>query len=133
VSRATTSRSSLFGRSRRLAGVLDARARRIAENESRFRDINERLEGGLRRLPDDGTPADFVCECGNASCAASVALTIAEYERARQDPLLFVVLPGHEIPDVEQVIAQTDRYFVVRKDPETAPIVERTDPRADQR
>jgi hypothetical protein len=113
--------------------VLDARARRIAENESRFREINERLEGGLRQLPDDGAPADFVCECGDVNCAATVPVTLDEYERVRQDPLLFVLVPGHEIPDVEHVLARTDAYVVVRKDPEAAPLVEETDPRADQR
>jgi hypothetical protein len=113
--------------------VLDARARRIADNESRFREINERLEGGLRQLPDDGTPADFVCECGHVSCTRTIPLTLDEYERVRQDPLLFVVLPGHEIPDVESVLTKTEHYAIVRKDPEAQPIVEATDPRADRR
>jgi hypothetical protein len=113
--------------------VLDARARRIARNESRFREINERLGGGLRQLPDDGSAVEFVCECGDVTCSASVPVTLEEYERVRQDPLLFVVLPGHEIPDVERVVGRTDSYVVVRKDPEAAPLVEETDPRAGER
>ena len=42
------------------------RERRIAENESRFREINERLEADLRKIPDDGEAAEFICECGRA-------------------------------------------------------------------
>ena len=113
--------------------MLDARARRIAQNESRFREINERLQGGLKQLPDDGAPVPFVCECGNVTCSAAITVTLEEYERARQDPLLFLLLPGHEIPDVEHVLVRSDAYVVVRKDPGAAPLVEETDPRADRR
>jgi hypothetical protein len=110
--------------------VLDARARRIADNESRFRDINERLEADLRRLPTDPEPVDFVCECGHSDCTASVPLTLDEYEGVRAESVLFALLPGHEIADAEDVVTTTERYIVVRKKPETAPIVEETDPRA---
>jgi hypothetical protein len=106
------------------------RERRIAENESRFRDINERLESDLERIPDDGETADFVCECGDAACSEPVPLLRSEYEHVRSDPLTFVVVPGHELPDVEDVLFASERYAVVRKQPPTAPLVERTDPRS---
>ena len=105
--------------------MLDARKRRIAENEARFREINDRLNEDLRSLSlGDGETVDFVCECGKAECADTVAVTLDEYGHARDDDLMFVVLPGHEIPDAEDVLARTDRYFVVRKHAESAPIVE---------
>ena len=105
--------------------MLDARKRRIAENEARFREVNERLDADLRALTlGDTEHVDFVCECGKAECADTVALTLDEFRRAREDEMLFVVLPGHEIPDAEDVLARTDRYFVVRKHAEAAPIVE---------
>ena len=109
---------------------MDARTRRIADNESRFRDINERLEKDLRRLPVDGEPVEFVCECGMLECSESVRLTIDEYEHVRSESSTFAVLPGHEIGDVEDVVARSDRYLVVRKGPESQPIVEATDPRS---
>ena len=111
----------------------DARARRIADNESRFRDINERLEADLRRIPVGDDPVDFVCECGMIECTASVRLSIDEYERVRADPLLFALLPGHEIEDAEDVVARSERFYVVRKKPETHAVVEDTDPRAGER
>jgi hypothetical protein len=104
--------------------VLDARKRRIAENEARFRAINDRLEADLRKLAPNGEVTEFVCECGKAECTDSVCLTLDEYRHARQDQMLFVVLPGHEIPDAEDVLTRTDRYVVVRKHAEAAPIVE---------
>jgi hypothetical protein len=106
------------------------RERRIAENESRFREINERLETDLRRIPDDGECTDFVCECGSASCTDPVPLLRDEYEHVRFDPLTFVVVPGHELPDVEDVLFSGERYAIVRKHAPTAPLVENTDPRS---
>ena len=108
---------------------MDARTRRIADNESRFRDINERLEADLRRLPVDGDPVDFVCECGKLECSATVPLTLDEYERVRQDSATFAVLPGHEIGDVEDVVHRSERFFVVRKHVESRPIAEGSDRR----
>jgi hypothetical protein len=110
--------------------VPDARERRIAENEVRFRAINERLEADLRRLPLGGERLDFICECGHGDCTATVSLTIEEYERVRTEPTLFAMLPGHDIPDVEDVLTVTERYTIARKKPPSHPIVEATDPRA---
>lgn len=110
--------------------MLDERRRRIAENESRFRDINERLRDSLSRLPQDGRPLQFVCECGHADCTEMACLTFEEYEQVRADPQLFAVLPGHEIEDAEDVVSRTARFVVVRKKPPTRPIVEAADPRA---
>ncbi len=106
------------------------RERRIAENESRFREINERLEADLKRIPDDGESADFVCECGSASCSDPIPLLRDEYEHVRADALTFAVVPGHEMPDVEDVLFSGERYAIVRKHALTAPLVERTDPRS---
>ncbi len=108
---------------------MDARAKRIAENESRFRDINERLRGDLSALPATDEQVAFVCECGLLECAQPVLLTLAEYEAARADALDFLVVPGHEIPDVEDVVEATERFARVRKRPASAPIARATDPR----
>ena len=108
---------------------MDPRAQRIAENEAKFRDINEQLQGGLRMLPDEGELIPFICECGITECADTVALARAEYEAVRSDSLLFAVVPGHELTDVEDVVERNERYMVVRKHPETEPIARSTDPR----
>jgi hypothetical protein len=111
--------------------VPDARSRRIADNESRFREINERLEADLRRLPSEDGPVEFVCECGHLECTASVSLTVAEYEQVRSDSTTFAMVPGHQIEDVEDVVFSTDRYQVARKKPPTRSIVADADPRTD--
>jgi len=101
----------------------DARAARIAENEVRFRDINERLRGDLEALTGEEEVLRFVCECGNASCREAIAIALGEYQGVRAHPLHFAVTPGHEIPDVETVIERHQRYFVVEKPTDVADIV----------
>ena len=110
---------------------MDERARRIAENEGRFRQINERLRDDLRALPDDPEPIGFVCECGLVDCSEPVTLTVEEYEAIRASSLDFAVVPGHQLPGVEDVVDLNDRFARVRKHPEAAPVVRASDPRRD--
>jgi hypothetical protein len=110
---------------------MDERSRRIADNESRFREINERLRSDLRSLPDDDVPVDFVCECGRVDCAQQVSLTLEDYETVRATSLDFFVVPGHEMSDVEDVVDVNERFARVRKHPEAAARVRETDPRRD--
>lgn len=103
--------------------MADARAERIAENEARFRDINERLRGDLEPLTGEAEPLRFVCECGNASCRDAIAIPVGEYRAVRAHPLHFAVAPGHEIPDLETVIERHGAYFVIEKPTEVADIL----------
>jgi hypothetical protein len=108
----------------------DERAIRLATNEARFREINERVERDLETIVDTQDELlPFVCDCGRPSCTEAIGLSVAEYESVRSDPIRFVIVPGHEIEDVEDVVERTDRYAVVRKHPETWEVAERTDPR----
>src|SRR5437763_9139340 len=91
------------------------RQERIARNEVRFRDINERLEQGLRQVPERPELLEFVCECGERSCEQHVAMTLSEYEIVRRDSRRFAVVPGHVSPDTERVLERKDRYEVVEK------------------
>jgi hypothetical protein len=105
--------------------MADARAERIAENEARFRDINERLRGDLQPVTDDSEAVRFVCECGNASCREGVPLPMSDYRAVRLNARRFAVVPGHEIPDVETVVERHDGYLVIEKPADVAHILER--------
>lgn len=108
----------------------DERALRIGLNEALFRRVNEEIES----LNDGfGKPdtMSVVCECGNGQCVEQIDIPLADYERVRADPHLFVIVPGHDISEVESVVERTDAWEVVRKDrgiPEL--VAERTDPRS---
>ena len=47
----------------------------------------------------------------------------------RGDETQFVVTPGHERPEVEDVVAEREGWVVVRKRGEAAAIAAETDPR----
>ena len=106
-----------------------SRVERIGRNEARFRDINERLEQGLRQVPDTPEVLEFVCECGDRNCEAHVQLTLAEYEAVRRDSRHFAVIPGHVARDTERVVASHARFEVVEKFGAAVPLAEASDPR----
>ena len=42
-------------------------------------------------------------------------MAVADYEKVRADPTYFVVMPGHELLDLEEVIVRTEGFLVVQK------------------
>jgi hypothetical protein len=93
--------------------VTDREAR-IAKNEAIARDINEGIEEAMVSLSPEGYTR-MLCECGLPDCERKVAISVVEYERTRSDPRRFVVVKEHVIPDVEDVVDETDRFVVVQK------------------
>lgn len=55
--------------------------------------------------------------------------TRAEYEAVRAIATHFIVLPGHEDPDVEHVALRNERFLVVEKEGRAAQEAEKSDPR----
>jgi hypothetical protein len=101
----------------------------VAENEALFRQVNERIEEVNSNLDSDGL-SDFLCECGDDDCTTPISMTLAEYEEVRSVPTYFVIAPGHETVDVEDVVRSGHRYAVVEKHAgEAARIAVETDPR----
>jgi hypothetical protein len=56
-------------------------------------------------------------------------MTFEEYEGVRSDSHTFTVVPGHEIPEAEEVVQRNERFHVVAKVERTERIVGTTDPR----
>ena len=108
---------------------MDERERRIAENETRFREVNERLESAQTRVGTGNGGIEVLCECGDRDCTEQVALALTDYETVRADPVAFVVKPGHEAPEVEHLVERKGHYNIVRKRGEAAEIANEHDPR----
>jgi hypothetical protein len=87
--------------------------RRLAQNEAIFRAIN----GQVLELEEKFGSRDggFICECADASCSENVFLRLDEYERIHADEQRFVVVPGHERPEIETVLERHPAYLVVEK------------------
>ena len=107
---------------------MDAREKRLAENEALFREVNERVSTLSDRLGPD-VPYEYLCECANADCTFRIALSSGEYEGIRADPTQFLVLPMHYTPEVETLVIESDAYWVVRKTGEAGEFVKQLDPR----
>jgi len=104
-----------------------SREARVAKNEVLFREVNERI----RELAPGGGPTEFLCECGDAGCVEPVQLSLARYEEVRRDPARFFVRPGHQLPDIEDVVEESGGFLVVMKREGTpADIAEENDPRS---
>jgi hypothetical protein len=104
---------------------IEVRRRRAARNQSLFREVNERIED----LSSPASFAGFVCECMNESCDERVRLTVHEYEHIRAGANRFLVLPGHQVPEVEETVETRDRYLVVAKLGSGEDVAESLDPR----
>src|SRR5689334_13203367 len=99
---------------------MASREERLAQNEVRFREINEMAQP--RREEIGG--GRFVCECADNSCAAWVTADPERYHEIRADQHLLLIVPGHEVPEVETVVESSEEFAVVRKPDEVGHIVE---------
>ena len=105
----------------------DARAKRMALNESLFRDVNELIKSQQGANQDERTT--FVCECIKVSCQLRLNITLEEYEWVRSHPARFFVYPGHEQPGVEAVIDdRSPRFLVIEKVDPGRQVAEQTAP-----
>jgi len=91
--------------------------RRLVENEVIFRDANQTAQQFIEQVegPHSAKKAGFYCECSNLDCRERIELTAEEYKRLHQNKRHFVVVPGHEMPQVEKVIQQETTYSLIEK------------------
>jgi hypothetical protein len=101
---------------------------RLAKNEILFRQVNERLDDMATSW---SKTTEYLCECSDTSCVEIVELTNDEYERARSRPTVFVVVPGHERPEIEKVVEANERFVLVEKLVAVEEIID-ADPRLDE-
>lgn len=96
------------------------RARRMRENEELMEELNRRMEQTLEEIreeqdDDPDAPIAFLCECSRLDCRERIHLTPSRFDRIHRDPDVFVLVPGHEIPDIERIVDQEGDYLIVRK------------------
>jgi hypothetical protein len=115
---------------------LDARRVRAAKNQSLLREVNERIEhlaaGESAAMFQEmrlGREIDLACECMDERCTQRVTMTVGEYEAIRSDSNLFFIKPGHDVPDVEEIVREHANYLVVSKIGAGAAVAEKLDPR----
>jgi hypothetical protein len=106
---------------------MSDREERLGKNEAVFREVNERI----REVTIVPAETQFLCECADASCTAPVSMTLSAYEGVRTNPRHFLIVPGHEVLEVEDVVEEHEAFTVVRKKAgDAAGIAIATDPRS---
>jgi hypothetical protein len=95
------------------------RQERLVKNEQAARAYNNRR---LRFELDDDSVDDaddvpFLCECGDETCAEAMEMTPEEFMAVHSAPNRFAVLPRHVLGEVEWVVEDGDKFWVVEKRP----------------
>ena len=96
---------------------MDRRQEQKARNEALHRQVNENLEQVNEAFAESASTFEIVCECDDLSCAEQITIETADYQELRRDPTRFAVVPGHESPEAEDVVAEKSGYLVVQKKP----------------
>src|SRR6266704_1208380 len=87
---------------------------RAAENQSLFREVNERVKDLNVRFSFVTKIGDWICECANDTCFEHLALSADE----------------HVWPDVERVTERNTRYWVVEMNDRAGELAKRANPRS---
>ena len=109
----------------------DERARRVGHNEVLYRLVNEQVESLNAAFGTITNDFAVICECGDLECQEQLSVTRSAYEQIRADPAAFILTPGHQAANVEDVVETNGDYVVVAKRPGTpARLAAATDPRS---
>jgi hypothetical protein len=101
---------------------------RAARNEALFREVNENIARLEERHGATAVEPVFLCECANADCTDHVSVESEVYSRVREQPRLFIVLPGHEDRQLERVVETHRAYLIVEKTGVAGEVAEQTQP-----
>ena len=104
----------------------DLRKERLAINEALFRNVNEGIRAGQQ---EPGATLAIRCECGMLGCNRLFEVPSGVYESVRADPRRFLLLAGHDVPEVEAIVEHHEGFDVVEKFGGTGEIADATDPR----
>lgn len=102
-------------------------AERAARNEEVFRHVNAGIAAGAKLHSASGT-LPFHCECGRASCVEAIEIAPARYEEIVRQRYCFVVIPGHEEPQIERIVKTEPDFLVVEKIGEAREQIDRDHP-----
>src|SRR6478672_10601658 len=95
-------------------------ARRLRENEDLMEGLNERMRSSVQEIrremdEDPDAPFGFFCECSALDCRERILIAPSRLREIHRDSDRFVILPGHELPEVERIVDQEGGYLIVRK------------------
>lgn len=106
----------------------ETRRRGLAQAQAIMREVNEQIH----QLEDRFGELDLrsiVCECSHVECMEPIRIGPDRYEEVRRFSTRFILVPGHEIAEVERVVESHNGYVVVENVGIGAEVAIRLDPR----
>jgi hypothetical protein len=88
---------------------------RAAQNQMLFRSVNDRIREAGEKLRDSTDDLEFACECADRACVERIRLSAQQFMAIESDVNRFIVLRGHERPDVEDTVAEREGFLIVSK------------------
>lgn len=109
------------------------RQQRAAQNQSLFREVNERVKELNESFHITAQISEWLCECANDDCFERIEMSAREYEDLRSDGSRFFVFPTeeHVWPEAENVVERCPNYWIVEKIEIAGEIAEAHYPRSD--
>jgi hypothetical protein len=87
-----------------------SREQRILQTEELFRSVNEEI---ARKHASNG--ASFLCECANPFCNVTFEMSAVDLQTLHSRPGYYAILPGHDIPELEDIVHHQNGYMIVTK------------------
>ena len=94
---------------------MSPRDERAIRNEALFREVNVHIADLEERVHVTGELLPLVCECVRTGCSVPLEVEPSTFNRVRENPLQFLVAPGHEDLGVESVVERHIGYLIVEK------------------
>jgi hypothetical protein len=89
------------------------RTLRQTHNREVFRAVNERIVEIADQFSVGAEAQAFICECSNSGCTEQIEATLAVYQQVRETPNAYLVLAGHEDPEIEVTMLGHRDYRIV--------------------
>ncbi len=94
---------------------MSPREERAIRNEALFREVNVHIADLEERVHATGELLPLVCECLRTGCSVPIEVEPSTFDRVRENPMRFLVAPGHEELAVESVVERHLGYLIVEK------------------
>lgn len=98
-----------------MSDVTDGEQVRAGRREANLRLINERI---AENAPDVTRTEDelvLLCECAQETCNSTLEVESVLFDRVRESSRRFLVVDGHVLYDVEEVVERGPDWMLVEK------------------
>ena len=89
---------------------------RAGRREANLRVLNERIAESQAQIAVAlQAPLTILCECANPECNESIEVTQDMFAVLRDETTRFIVVEGHVLHDIEDVVERGDGWIIVEK------------------